>query len=157
LRENRIREVDGVAVREWGEPAAPTAVFWHGLGPFASGAYGRELAPALVARGWRLLAPDAPGCGRSAARDPAAYGLDEIADLLLAPVDGPVAVIGHSWGGSLAVAAAARRPELVTALVLLDPAIVTPVTVPASLTRAWRSGSSRRGPTLSTSPTGMRS
>ena len=120
MREDRIRDVDGVAVREWGEEGAPTAAFWHGLGPLASGAFGRELAPALVERGWRLLAPDAPGCGRSPARDPAAYGLDEIADLLLASAEGPVALIGHSWGGSLAVAAAARRPELVTALVLLD-------------------------------------
>lgn len=107
-------------MREWGKEGAPTAAFWHGLGPLVSGAYGRELAPALLGRGWRVLAPDAPGCGRSPARDPAAYGLDDIADLLLASAEGPVALIGHSWGGSLAVAAAARRPELVTALVLLD-------------------------------------
>ena len=46
--------------------------------------------------------------GRSAAREPADYGLVEIADLLLASAEGPVALIGHSWGGSLAVAAAAR-------------------------------------------------
>jgi pimeloyl-ACP methyl ester carboxylesterase len=120
LREERVREVDGVAVREWGESDAPTAVFWHGLGPLASGALGRELAPALVERGWRLLAPDAPGFGRSPAREPEAYALDALGDLLLGAVDEPVALIGHSWGGSLAVAAAARRPGLVTAVVLLD-------------------------------------
>jgi pimeloyl-ACP methyl ester carboxylesterase len=71
-------------------------------------------------RGRRLLAPDAPGFGRSAAREPAAYELDALGDLLLASVDEPVALIGHSWGAALALAAAARRPELVTALVLLD-------------------------------------
>jgi pimeloyl-ACP methyl ester carboxylesterase len=120
LREERVRDVDGVAVREWGGPDGPIAVFWHGLGPLASGALGRELAPALVGRGWRLLAPDAPGFGRSSPREPAAYGLDVLGDLLVGLFGEPVALIGHSWGASLAVNAAARRPELVTALVLLD-------------------------------------
>jgi pimeloyl-ACP methyl ester carboxylesterase len=120
VRETRVREAGGIAVREWGEPGAPTAMFWHGLGPLASGAFGRELAPALVHRGWRLLAPDAPGFGRSRAREPAAYELDALGALLLTLVDRPVALIGHSWGASLALAAAARRPELVTALVLFD-------------------------------------
>ena len=58
MREDRVRDVDGVAVREWGEEGAPTAAFCHGLGPLASGAFGRELAPALVECGWRLLAHD---------------------------------------------------------------------------------------------------
>lgn len=115
-----MRDVDGVAVREWGQEGSPTAVFWHALGPLASGAFGRELAPGLAERGWRLLAPDAPGFGRSPAREPDTYALDALADLLLRSVDGQVALIGHSWGASLAVAAAARRPERVTALVLLD-------------------------------------
>jgi pimeloyl-ACP methyl ester carboxylesterase len=120
LREDRVRQTGGVAVREWGEAGAPTAAFWHGLGPLASGALGRELAPALAQRGWRLLAPDAPGFGRSPVCEPGAYALETLADLLLGAVDEPVALIGHSWGASLAVAAAAGRPELVTALVLLD-------------------------------------
>lgn len=120
MLETRVREVDEIAVREWGERGVPTAMFWHGLGPLASGAFGRVLAPALVGRGWRLLAPDAPGFGRSRARKPAAYALDALSDLLLGSVDEPVALIGHSWGGSLAVTAAARRPEFVTAVVLLD-------------------------------------
>lgn len=120
MDEDRVREADGVAVREWGEADAPAAVFWHGLGPRVSGAYGRELAPALVEHGWRLLAPDAPGFGRSAAREPGFYALETLSDRLLATVDEPVALIGQSWGGALAVAAAARRPGLITALVLLD-------------------------------------
>ena len=118
--EDRVRERDGIAVREWGRPGAPTAAFWHGLGPLASGAFGRELAPALVERGWRLQAPDAPGFGRSPAREPAAYAPETLGDLLLGAVDEPIALIGHSWGASLAVGAAARRPECVSALVLLD-------------------------------------
>ena len=72
MLEDRVRRVDGVAVREWGEADWPTAVLWHAVGPLASGAYGRELAHALVGRRWRLLAPDAPGYGLTPPRAPGA-------------------------------------------------------------------------------------
>ncbi|MFL5930936.1 MAG: alpha/beta fold hydrolase [Gaiellaceae bacterium] len=120
MLEDRVRRVDGVAVREWGEDDWPTAVLWHAVGPLASGAYGRELAPALVARRWRLLAPDAPGYGLTAPRAPDAYELDTLADLLLALAGKRAALIGHSWGGAVALCAAAARPDSVSAVVLLD-------------------------------------
>lgn len=120
MLEDRVRRVDGVAVREWGEDDWPTAVLWHAVGPLASGAYGRELAPALVARRWRLLAPDAPGYGLTPPRAPDAYGLDTLADLLLALAGERAALIGHSWGGAVALCAAAARPDSVSAVVLLD-------------------------------------
>jgi len=120
LEGERVRDVDGVAVREWGEDDWPTAVFWHAVGPLASGAYGRELAPALVARRWRLLAPDAPGYGLTPPRAPDAYELDVLADLLLALAGERAALIGHSWGGAVALSAAAARPDSVSAVVLLD-------------------------------------
>jgi pimeloyl-ACP methyl ester carboxylesterase len=120
LVEDRVREVGGVAVREWGEQGASTAVLWHAVGPLASGAYARELAPGLLARGWRLLAPDAPGYGLTPRRDPDAYALDALAETLLSVAGGRAALIGHSWGGAVALEAAARRPESVSAVVLLD-------------------------------------
>jgi pimeloyl-ACP methyl ester carboxylesterase len=120
LRESRIRQVDGVAVREWGDEGSPTAVFWHAVGPLASGAYARELAPALLARGRRLLAPDAPGYGLTPKREPDAYELDALADLLLSVAGERAALIGHSWGGAVAISAAAARPDAVSAVVLLD-------------------------------------
>ena len=112
--------MNGVAVREWGEEGAPTAVFWHAVGPLASGAYARELAPALIARAWRLLAPDAPGYGLTPKRDPDGYELDALADLLLSVAGGRAALIGHSWGGAVALSAAAARPDAVSGVVLLD-------------------------------------
>jgi len=36
---------------------------------------------------------------------------------------GPVTVVGHSFGGAIALTLAATRPDLVAALVLLDPAV----------------------------------
>jgi pimeloyl-ACP methyl ester carboxylesterase len=120
VRETAVRDVDGVAVREWGGEGAPTAVFRHAVGPLASGAYGRELAPALVARGWRLLAPDAPGYGLTPKRDADGYELSVLADVLLSVAGDGAALIGHSWGGAVGLEAAAARPASVSAVVLLD-------------------------------------
>jgi pimeloyl-ACP methyl ester carboxylesterase len=120
LEEDRVRDVDGVAVREWGQDDWPTAVLWHAVGPLASGAYARELAPALVARRWRLLAPDAPGYGLTPPGDPDDYELDALADLLLSIAGERAALIGHSWGGAVALSAAAARPDSVSGVVLLD-------------------------------------
>lgn len=44
----------------------------------------------------------------------------ELAALVLHEVDGPVDVVGHDWGGVLAMALAARRPEVVRRLVVLN-------------------------------------
>jgi pimeloyl-ACP methyl ester carboxylesterase len=118
--EDRVRYLDDVAVREWGDPDAAAAVFWHAVGPLASGAYARELAPALLARGWRLLAPDAPGYGLTPKRRPEGYELGALAELLLRVAAGRAALIGHSWGGAVVLEAAATRPEAVRAVVLLD-------------------------------------
>lgn len=120
MREDRVRDVDRVAVREWGDPDAPAVVLWHAVGPLASGAYGRELAPALVTRGMRLLALDAPGYGLTPKRDADGYELAALADLLLTVAGERAALIGHSWGGAVALQAAATRPETVSAVVLLD-------------------------------------
>ena len=39
------------------------------------------------------------------------------------PTRGPVVVVGHSFGGAVALDLAAARPDLVAGLVLLDPAV----------------------------------
>ena len=49
-------------VYEWGDEAAPTVLFWDGLG--GTGLHANELAPLLVERyGLRGIAPDPPGDG----------------------------------------------------------------------------------------------
>ncbi|MUM16541.1 alpha/beta hydrolase [Mycobacterium sp. CBMA271] len=71
------------------------------------------------------LAPDLLGHGRSPA--PAPWSLEAHADAVAAVLDeaatGPLVVVAHSFGGAIALHLAARRPDLVTSLVLLDPAI----------------------------------
>ena len=88
----------------------------HGI-PQTSATWGplmRELAKDRV-----VLAPDLKGLGASEARGP--YDLPtlatELAALVLHEVDGPVDVVGHDFGGSLALALAGARPDLVRRLV----------------------------------------
>ena len=70
-----------------------------------------------------LLAPDLRGRGRSN-RLPGPYGMgthaDDCAAVVRALSDEPVVVVGHSMGGFVATVLAARHPDLVRALVLVD-------------------------------------
>jgi lipase len=70
-----------------------------------------------------VLAPDLRGRGRSN-RLPAPYGIGQHADDCAAVIESvggaPVVVVGHSMGGFVATVLAARRPDLVRALVLVD-------------------------------------
>lgn len=70
-----------------------------------------------------VIAPDLLGHGRSSWAAPWTIDANAaaLADLL-DPAD-PVVVVGHSFGGAVALNLAALRPDLVSALVLLDPAV----------------------------------
>ncbi|MCY4666064.1 MAG: alpha/beta hydrolase [Acidimicrobiaceae bacterium] len=83
----------------------------------------RDLGSMLSATGHVSLAPDLPGFGASA-EPPQAWGAASYAAALAEQVlasDGcaPYVVIGHSFGGRVAVCLAANHPELVTGLVLM--------------------------------------
>ena len=75
--------------------------------------------------GVSILAPDLLGHGRSSWAAP--WTLDAnvaaLADLLVREAARPVLVVGHSFGGAIALKLAAARPDLVASLVLLDPAV----------------------------------
>lgn len=110
----------------------PTLVFCHANG-FPAGTYG-VLFEAWQRAGWRVLAPDKLG------HDPrygVANGWRALRDELLAFIEhhqrdgAPVALVGHSMGGHLALLAASRKPSLVSAVVLLDAPIVAGWRVPA--------------------------
>ncbi|MFO1268962.1 MAG: alpha/beta hydrolase [Rubrivivax sp.] len=113
----------------------PTLVFCHANG-FPAGTYG-VLFEAWRRSGWRVLAPEKFG------HDPR-YGVSNgwraLRDELLTFVErdqqesgsaGPVALVGHSMGGYLALLAASRKPALASAVVLLDAPIVSGWRVPA--------------------------
>jgi pimeloyl-ACP methyl ester carboxylesterase len=101
-----------------GPASGPPIVLLHGVTRRWQDFF--PLLPALAAR-WQVLAPDARGHGRSG-RTPGGYRVvDYVPDVLalLAGLDEPPIVLGHSLGGMLAAAAAASGR--VRALVLEDP------------------------------------
>ncbi|QYE33460.1 alpha/beta hydrolase (plasmid) [Polymorphobacter sp. PAMC 29334] len=70
-------------------------------------------------------APDVPGFGGTPA--PTVPSLDAYADWLIATAGSdPWVAIGHSMGGKIALAAAARQPPKLTALILLAASPPTP-------------------------------
>ena len=74
----------------------------------------------LAERGWQVIVPDRPGHGRSPAPgrpDDAEADSAWVVDLL----DGGAHLVGHSFGGCVALAAAANRPAAVRSLTLIEP------------------------------------
>lgn len=71
------------------------------------------------------LAPDLLGHGRSSWDAPWTIeaNVAALTTLLDEQTASPVVVVGHSFGGAIALSLAAARPELVTCLILLDPAV----------------------------------
>jgi lipase len=106
----------------WRETGAGTPVVaLHGSA--SSGALWRGLAEHLAGR-YRVITPDLPGYGRSPA---AASGLGLAADAapvieLIASLGAPVHLVGHSYGGAVALKIARLRPDLVRSLTLVEPA-----------------------------------
>lgn len=113
-----------ITVRCHGATDGVPFVFWHGLGHAGNGAFLDVAVPPLVAAGCATYAVNAPGFGGSAGLETGSYSIERLADMLWGTVDAlgvsrPI-VSGHSWGGSIAVTAAAQRPGDVSALVLFD-------------------------------------
>jgi pimeloyl-ACP methyl ester carboxylesterase len=96
----------------------PPLALVHGFAGAASNF--AALAPLLAER-FRVVVPELPGHGGST-RLAAAAGLAGFADRVAAVLEHeeavPAVLVGHSMGGIVALRLAARRPELVRALVL---------------------------------------
>jgi pimeloyl-ACP methyl ester carboxylesterase len=111
-----------VAVEDWPGPD-PAALLLHSSG--LSGLQWRRLAQSLSPLR-RALVPDLIGYGRTAPWRADAFDWTEdlaIAVALLDRCDAPVDLIGHSYGGFLAVHAARARPASVRRLVLFEPVL----------------------------------
>ena len=109
-------------LNRFGPPGPAKALMIHGLtghGLRWERLAGRYLPDVAV------LAPDLIGHGRSTYAAP--WSIDAnvtaLAGLIEAEADGPVVVVGHSFGCAVALHLAAQCPDLVSGLVLLDPAV----------------------------------
>ena len=82
--------------------------------------------------GARTLAPDMPNFGRSGrtkTHDIATYG-EYLTEFIRVVAGGPVVLVGHSLGGSVAMSVACSNPDLVERMMLVDPAPVEGLVTP---------------------------
>lgn len=127
------RQLSSVA---WGI-SEPEAVLLHG--GFESARSWDLFALALAQP---VLAPDLPGCGLSDWISDGDYWSavpDDVEEMLGQLVRTPVTLVGLSFGGIVAISVAARRPDLVRRIVLID---VLPgcAALHAPRVEAWLSG-----------------
>ncbi|WP_235623893.1 alpha/beta fold hydrolase [Mycolicibacterium goodii] len=101
-----------IAVDEAGERGGTPVLLLHGGG--VAGWMWRPLIEQM-GPGYRFLVPDLPGHDRSAHTDYESHDrtVDALARLLQRSANRPVAVVGFSLGGQLAVLLAVRRPDLI--------------------------------------------
>jgi len=125
-----------LAYLEWGSAGTPMLLL-HGITSSARAWW--RFAPALVDLGYHVYAVDMPGHGQSDIL--ADYRPDQIADVMAALLRrlslAGATVIGHSWGGAVALLLASRAHELgLSRAVLIDPALaMNPVFGAEMLTR----------------------
>lgn len=117
--------VDGldIHVAAAGPTDAPLVILLHGFPEFSFG--WRHQLPALADAGWRVVAPDQRGYGRSSKpKGVRSYALDRLAGDVIALAEAlghrRFAVVGHDWGGIVAWHLASRHPEHVARLAILN-------------------------------------
>ena len=105
------------------KPNGRTVVLLHGKN--FSGAYWAETIRALTAAGYRVVAPDQIGFGKSSKPASYQFSFQALAANTRALLDSlnvrGFALVGHSMGGMLAARMALMYPERVERLVLVNP------------------------------------
>ncbi len=119
----RDLKANGVRLRVSEMGTGPSLMLLHGL--FMDHSTWNRVGE-LLSNSYRVVAPDLPGFGQS--EKPAVsrflYGLEAFADAvvdLYAGLElGRAILVGHALGGAVAITLAARHPELISRLVLVD-------------------------------------
>ena len=107
-----------INVRRWAGPASRTpAILVHGTLSWGSWAFEGQ-RPLAASR--TLLVPDRRGYGDSPEPEPVSDYTMDAADVVALLGDG-AHLVGHSYGGTVAMLAAAARPDLVRSLALIEP------------------------------------
>jgi pimeloyl-ACP methyl ester carboxylesterase len=131
-----------LAVRSTGE--GPVVLAAHGF-PDEPGTFDAQV-PALVAAGFRVVAPTMRGYAPSGVPESGRYDLRALGADLLALADrysprAPVRILGHDWGAAAGYAASAMAPERVSHLAALAVphlrAFLGGATSPAQVGRSW--------------------
>ena len=126
--EARYRDWDGLRLAHVDEGDGPPVVFFHGEPTWSF--LWRKVMPPIRDAGFRCIAPDMPGFGRSdKPADVGWYSYDrhtEAAKALAEALDlrGATAVV-HDWGGPIGLRTAAELADRFDRLVILDTGLFT--------------------------------
>jgi pimeloyl-ACP methyl ester carboxylesterase len=113
-------EVEGTKVAAWRCGSGPAVLLMHGWG--GASAQIAALAPALLARGFSVVALDAPGHGRTAGRQASLIHFTRALQAVVRAT-GPVeAVVGHSLGAAAAALAVAEGLEVESVVLIASAA-----------------------------------
>lgn len=136
---HRDVEVDGVRLHIAEQGSGPLVLLLHGF-PESWYSWRHQFAP-LAAAGYRVVAPDQRGYGRSGRpEEVSAYTLPhlvgDVVALLSALGEEDAVLVGHDWGAPVAWATALMRPDLVRGVAGLSVPPVPPAMMPPpSVTR----------------------
>ena len=126
--EPRFRQWEGLRLAHVDEGDGPPVVFWHGEPTWSF--LWRNVMPAVRDAGYRVIAPDLPGFGRSDKPiDIGWYSYDRhtaAARALVEDLDLREATfVVHDWGGSIGLRTAVELRDRVDRLVTLDSGVIT--------------------------------
>ena len=120
------REVDGLRLAHVDVGEGPPVLLVHGS-PTWSFVW-RKVIPPIVDAGYRCIAPDHAGYGRSdKPLDPGWYSPERHIELTGTIIDAldlqDVTIVVHDWGGPIGLSLALARPDRIARIVILDTAI----------------------------------
>lgn len=100
-----------------------TMILIHGSGPGVSAYANWRLVIPRLSESLHVFAPDVVGFGKTGKLEKDQYSLDNWVNHLIGFIeevaDGPVHLVGNSFGGAMALHIAHRRPDLVKKLILM--------------------------------------
>src|SRR4051794_22850575 len=126
--EPHYREVDGLRLAHLDVGEGQPVVFFHGEPTWSY--LWRKVIPPVRDAGFRCIAPDHAGFGRSdKPTDIGWYSYDrhvELAAALLADLDlRDATVVVHDWGGPIGLRLAAEHPDRIARMVIMDTGLFT--------------------------------
>jgi haloalkane dehalogenase len=136
--EPRYREVDGLRLAHMDEGEGEPVVFVHGEPTWSF--LWRKVIPPVLEAGYRCIAPDHAGFGRSdKPTDLGWYSYDRHSELfaeLLERLDlRDATVVVHDWGGPIGLRAAVEHPNRIARMVVMDTGLFTGE---QSMSDAWK-------------------
>lgn len=134
-------EIDGLRIHHLDEGEGRPVVLFHGE-PTWSFLY-RKMIPPLVAAGYRVIAPDYPGFGRSdKPTDPDFYTYDRHVAIMRSLFDHldlrDATAVVQDWGGPIGLRCAVEAPERFTRLVVMNTGLFTGHGPPSDGFMRWR-------------------